>query len=146
MSSPATVVAIRAHPGSLTMLFGTDGVEVPVTVGLQPTTEHALRHLYALHAHASGCHASPAVQLHVDLLIRSLRCLGGRAACVLVRPGRYPAFWLRIAGPDRTDDLPLDVLDATCLLMSRRVPVVLLDRPAADWDDALRQLVADQDG
>lgn len=146
MSRRARLVAMHAHPDSLTILLGTDDVEVPVTVGLQPTTAaHALRHLHALHAHADGCQASPPLQLHVDLLIRALQCLGARPACVLVRPGPYPAFWLRVAGTTGTRELHLDVLDATCLLMSRRVAVELIDHPQTDWDHALRQLVTDQE-
>lgn len=145
MSRPARLVAMHAHPDSLTILLGTEDAEVPVTVGLQPTTAHALRHLHALHAHADGCQASPPTQLHVDLLIRALRCLGGRPACVLVQPGPCPAFWLRVAGTPETRDLHLDVLDAAYLLMSRRVAVELIDHPTTDWDHALRQLVADEE-
>jgi hypothetical protein len=145
MSRPARLVAMHAHPDSLTILLGTEDAEVPVTVGLQPTTAHALRHLHALHAHADGCQTSPPVQLHVDLLIRALRCLGGQPACVLVRPGPCPAFWLRLDGAAGTRELHLDVLDATCLLLSRRVAVELIEEPATDWDEALRRLVADRE-
>lgn len=145
MSRPARLVAMHAHSESLTILLGTEDAEVPVTVGLQPTTVHALRHLQALHAHADGCQASPPTQLHVDLLIRALGCLGGRPTCVLVRPGSCPAFWLRVTGSPGTRELHLDVLDATCLLLSRRVAVELVDDPETDWDEALRQLVADRE-
>jgi hypothetical protein len=145
MSRPARLVAMHAHPTSLTMLFGTGDVEVPVTIGLQPTTAHALRHLHALHAHVDGCRASPPVQLHVDLLVRALGCLGGRPTCVLVRPGPCPAFWLRVDGTPGTRELHLDVLDAVCLLLSRRVAVELTGTPETDWDQALRRLVADQE-
>lgn len=145
MSSPASVAAIHAHPGSLTICSAPATPRAPhrraaAPHGACPASPARLARP------RSSCQASPAVHLHVDLLIRTLRCFGGRAACVLVRPGRFPAFWLRIAGRDRTDDLNLDVLDAVCLLMSRRVPMVLLDHPAADSDAALRQLVADEDG
>lgn len=44
-------------------------------------------------------------------------------------PGPCPAFWLLIAGTPGTRELPLDVLDASCLLMSRRVAVELIDHP-----------------
>jgi hypothetical protein len=37
------------------------------------------------------------------------------------------------------------VLDATCLLLSRRVAVELVEEPMADWDEALRQLVAERE-
>lgn len=90
MTRPARLVGMHAHTESLTILLGTDDAEVPVTVGLQPTTAHALRHLHAVHAHGDGCQASPPVQLHVDLLIRALQCLGGRPTCVLVRQGPAP--------------------------------------------------------
>ena len=145
MSRPARLIAMHVHAHSLTILLGTDDAEIPVTVGLQPTTAHALRHLHALHAHADGCQASPPIQLHVDLLIRALRCFGGRPTCVLVRPGPCPAFWLRVAGTPGTRELHLDVLDTTCLLMSRRVAVELIDHPETDWDQALRQLVAERE-
>lgn len=145
MTRPARLVAMQAHQNRLTILFGTDDADVPVTVGLASTTAHALRHLYALHAHADGCHNSPPAQLHVDLLVRTLRTLDSRPVCVLVRPGPCPAFWLRVAGADGHRDLRLDLLDAACLLMSRRVAIELLPTPQADWDRALRRLVAEQD-
>lgn len=144
MSRPARLVAMHADPERLTILLGTEDAEIPVTVGLQPTTAHALRHLQALHAHADSCKASPPIQPHVDLLIRALGCLGGHPTGVLVRPGPRPAFWLRVTGGPGARDLSLDVLDATFLLLSRRIPVELLDHPDTDWDEAFRQLVADQ--
>lgn len=145
MSRPARLVAMHAHPDNLTILLGTDDAEVPVTVGLQPTTAHALRHLHALHAHTDGCHASPPIQLHVDLLIRALDCLGGHPSSVLVRPGPPSRLLAPRRRPPGTRELHLDVLDATYLLMSRRVPVELIDHPKTDWDHALQQLLADQE-
>lgn len=135
MSRPACLVAMHAHPESLKILLGTEDAEVPVTIGLQPATAHALRHLHALHAHADGCQASPPIALFVDLHIRALGCLGGRPTCVLVRPG-CPAFWLRVAGSPGTRELHPDVLDATCLLLARRVAVELVDHPETAWDEA----------
>lgn len=144
MSRPARLVAMHAHTGSLTILLGTGNGEVPVTVGLEPSTAHALRHLHALHAHVDACQASTSTQLHVDLLIRALGCVGGRPTCLLVRPGPRPAFWLRVAGAPGTRELHLDVLDATCLLLSRRVAIELVGEPDRDWDEALRHLVAER--
>lgn len=146
MSRPARLAGMQARSDSLTIVFVTDDAEVPVTVALQPSTAHALRHLHALHAHADGCRSSPSTQLHVDLLLRALRSVGGEPTCMLVRPGACPAFWLQLTGAHGTKDLDLDVLDAACLLMSRKVTIQLLPTRTGDWDEALRRLIADDEG
>lgn len=143
MTRPARLTRMQAHAEALEFVFVTDGAAVPVTVDLQPRTAHALRHLQALHANADGCQGAPPTQPHVDLLLRALRSVGGDPHCVLVRPGPCPAFWLQVTGSHGTKDLDLDVLDAACLLMSRRLAVKLLPMPPADWDQALRRLIAD---
>lgn len=45
---------------------------------------------------------------------------------MLVRPGPCPAFWMQLTGAHGTEALDLDVLDATCLLTLRKVPIQLL--------------------
>lgn len=146
MTRPARLAMMQAHRDSLSIVFVSHEDEVPVTVALQPSTAHALRHLYALHAHADGCRPSPPTQLHVDLLLRALRSVGSRPICVLVRPGPYPAFWLQLTGAHGIQDLHLDVLDAACLLMSRKIAIQLLPARPEDWDEALQRLLADHDG
>lgn len=145
MTRPARLARMRAHAEALEFVFVTDDAAVPVTVELPPRTAHALRHLHALHAHADGCQGAPPMQLH-DLLLRALRSLVGEPTCVLVRPGPCPAFWLQVTGAHGTKDLDLDVLDAACLLMSpHKVAVELLPTPPADWDQALRRLIAENE-
>lgn len=146
MTRPARLARMQAHAEALEFVFVAEDAPVPVAVELQPRTAHALRHLHALHAHADGCQGAPPMQRHVDLLLRALRSVGGEPTCVLVRPGPCPAFWLEVTGAHGTKELDLDVLDAACLLMSRKVAVKLLPMPPADWDQALRRLIGGLEG
>lgn len=146
MTTPARLVAMHTHPERLTWLFDTGDSEVAVSAGIDHDVAHAVQHLHALHAHSPSCQRSPRSQVHVDLLIRTVASMGGRADTLLVRAVGEPAFWLRVIGPDGVREVELDLLDATCLLMSQRVPVLLLGADEADWDRALARLVAGEDG
>jgi hypothetical protein len=134
----ASLAAVRADAEALSLLFRTSGGEVPVTVPLDLRTAQALRHVHGLHGHT--CHGAPDV--HVGLLLRAVEAVGGAVTRVVVRPGAEPAFWLRVGDADGWTELDLDVLDAASLLLSRRVPVELVDVPEGTWDGALVALLA----
>lgn len=137
MTGPAKLVAMRAQGELLTLLFERDGAEIGIDLPVEKRTLHALHHVTALHGHQPVC--GQRLDVHVGLLFRVLAATDAVADTVVVRPGPPAAFWLRLRRDGQLLDIDLDVLDAACLLMSRRLPVHLADE--VDWDAALRRLV-----
>jgi hypothetical protein len=146
-SEGAELLGLHVNATSIRFVFLTEADEVWVELPLTPAAYHALGHLAAVHGHDPGCASAPAV--HVDLLLRALAASDTRPACVVVRVLDRPKVWLRLIGRRGPVDLDLNVLDAFCLLTSRRI-AVRLERPvppepddtaAGDWDAALRRLL-----
>jgi len=143
----AELLGLHVTTSSIRFVFLTEADEVWVELPLTPAAYHALGHLAAVHGHDPGCASAPAV--HVDLLLRALAASDTRPACVVVRVLDRPKVWLRLTGRRGPVDLDLNVLDAFCLLTSRRIAVQLQragpPRPdevtAGDWDAALRRLL-----
>ena len=110
-------------------LLGEHGA-VTLAVPMEPPALQAVRHLIALHGHATDC--PDAVDFGDGLLYRTVATLGVRAMTLLVRPSQPPAFWLRLWHPQGLRHLDLDVLSACALLLRRRMPVeVEVDRDRA---------------
>lgn len=136
----AAFLDMRASGGSLTLLL--DARDGPVTIELeiQPATEHALRHIRQLHAPVDG--GDVHLEVHVDLLLRCLGSLGALALAVVVRADTPPGFYLRLLRPCTGEiHLDLNLLDAACLLLSRRLPVQVERNETRNWDVALRRLL-----
>jgi len=137
------VVTLVADHQQLMLLLEADGHDVPVTIPLQRHTAHAVQHLAILHGHPPGCGAAPDV--HVGLLVRCLRATGGWPLLLAVRPAPDPAFWLRVVASDgRHVDVDLGLLDAAALLMSRRLPLALVDGGPDPWERTLGQLLSEE--
>ncbi|WP_370326831.1 hypothetical protein [Euzebya sp.] len=149
---PATVLTLASHGRQLRLHLDVVGappceldLEVPAAAG------HALAHIHALHGHTTGCRGQ--VDVHVDLLLRCCRLLGGGQPRLLVRGGTAPAFWLEVTTPaGEQAHVDVGTLDAVVLLASRRVPVGVqvgaepVDAgqvESEDWDAALRRLLDD---
>lgn len=136
------LVALRADHDRLLVLLEADGRDVPVTIPINASTAHALRHLHALHVHPAGCGKRRLV--HVDLLLRAVRAGGAWPLCVVVRPGPEPAFWLRIVRADEPVEVDLDVLDAVALLLADRLPITITDVDHDPWERTIDQLLTDR--
>jgi hypothetical protein len=141
MTRSAELAAMHVHRDELTYLFRLADREIPVTLPLQPHTAHALRHLYALHAARTPCHAAPDSSAAAELLLRTASALGAVRCCITVRPHPEPAFWLTIDDGRTSHDLDLDVLDTAAVLLSRRVPITVVETSDTDWDLALQALL-----
>ncbi len=140
MPKEATLLEMRAGPGCLAILLSVGDGSVQVEFDLGPATVHALRHVGALHGHVEGCDAR--VEVHVDLLLRCLGSLGVLALAVVVRTDEPPGFYLRLLRPCAGEiHMDLNVLDAVCLLLSRRLPVQVERHATMNWDVALRGLL-----
>jgi hypothetical protein len=149
-SDDAELLGLNTTHTEVELLFRSGSEHVTVTFPVTPASRHALLHLTALHGHAPGCTAAPAV--YVDLLLRCLEATQRPATSVVVRPGPHPGCWLRLSGPHPVE-LDLNILDAFCLLASRRIPIQLRRddqpptgaAPTTDWDSVLRQLLHQQE-
>lgn len=131
-------VFVRADDQTLTLLLDASGHDVPVTIPLPERAAQTLDHLAILHGHSQGCGAAPDV--HVGLLVRSLRAAGAWPLLLVVRPAPAPAFWLRVMTTDGPVDVDVGVLDAAALIMSRRLPLALVDTGADPWERTIAQL------
>jgi hypothetical protein len=136
---PSQVLCLHSDGDSLVVLVEVDGRDLPVTVPLSHAAAHALRHLYALHGHRWGCPGG--VQVHVDLLRRSLQAAGAWPLCVLIRPDPDPAFWLRVMTGEGPVEVDVGVLDAAALLLSRRFPIAVVGADAGVWEDTFGRLL-----
>lgn len=136
----AALLDLRASGGHLSMLLNVHDEPVSVELEIQPATEHALRHIHDLHAPVDG--GDVHLDVHVDLLLRCLGSLGVLALALVVRAESPPAFYLRLLRPCAGEiHLDLNVLDAACLLLSRRLAVQVERRATRNWDVALRRLL-----
>lgn len=141
---PATVRELASHGPTVRLELAVEGGgPVVLTLVLPGGAGRALPHIHALHGHVDGCAGRSDV--HIDLLLRCCRVLGGDARRVIVRATGEPAFWLEVEGGDGdVRHLDVGVLDAVVLLASRRLPVGVEVRRApveGDWDVALRRLL-----
>lgn len=137
--APCHVVAMEAAGGQLLVVVESEGRTLPATVALSRAEAHALRHIYALHAHRETCPAE--LQVHVDMLWRSLDAAGARPERMLISADPTPGFWLRIATRDGTADVALDVLDAAALLLSERLPAALVAPTVDVWEVTVDRLL-----
>lgn len=135
----AAFLDMRASDGALTLLLDVRDGPVTVELEIQPATEHALRHIHELHAPVDG---GVYLEVHVDLLLRCLGSLGVLVLAVVVRADSSPGFYLRLLRPCAGEiHLDLNLLDAACLLLSRRLPVQFERHETRNWDTALRRLL-----
>lgn len=135
----AVFLEMRVSGGYLTMLLNVRDEQIPVELEIQPATQHALRHIHELHAPVDG---DAYLEVHVDLLLRCLGSLGVLAVAVVVRADTHPGFYLRLLRPCAGEiHLDLNVLDAVCLLLSRRLPVQVEHQETRNWDVALHRLL-----
>lgn len=100
----ATLVEFRADEDAVTLVLGSAGPSVVVSLPLEPVTAHALCPLLGLHAHAHRCGA--AVDVPVGLLLRCIRLCGGIPLAVVVRGRATPAFRLRLLRPGGAEAPP----------------------------------------
>lgn len=136
-------VGLHADGDALMLLLEADGRDVPVRIPLREGTAWVLEHLAALHGHSPGCGGSPDV--HVGLLLRSLRAAGAWPLLLLVRPLPGPAFWLRLMADEGPVDVDVSALDAAALIMSRRLPLALAGAAPDPWDRTCAQLLGQKE-
>lgn len=142
---PARVLELFRGERTLHLVLDAGEGPLRVDIDLTPRTLAALPLVFALLGHQRGCQGG--VDFAAGLVLRVAAQLGGEAACLVVRPGRPPAFWLRLLTADGPVAVDVDVLDAFALLLSRRLPVaVTAPQPLAapadhDWDAALTRLL-----
>lgn len=135
-------VALRACRDHVLLLLEVDGRDVPVEVGIDAATRHAMHHLHAMAARPTRCGPSPAT--YVDLLLRSLRATGSWPLCVVVRPGPDPAFWLRLVVDAEPVEIDLDIVNAVALLVADRLPVTVTDAGADPWQHTIDRLLTER--
>lgn len=139
MDTPARLLELLRSGDVLHVVLDAGGRTRQVDVDLTPRTQSALPFVFALLGHDHG--RPGAGDLTVGVLLRSIAVLGGETAGLVVRASPQPAFWLRMLTADGPRELHLDVLDAFTLLLSRKLPIHVVDDPAQDWDAALTRLL-----
>lgn len=138
----AVTGAIRLQGRQLELTLETgEGHVVPARIGVTDETAHVLRHLMAAHLDPDTgmrrrCMPRPAIE-------RAVRAIGGAIDRIEVVHGEPPRFALTMVTPDgRVRTIDLDLVEATELMVTRRVAVIAVGWPATDWDEALRGLIS----
>ncbi len=141
----AAFLEMRVAGGWVSLLLEVRDEPLPLELEIQPATEQALRHIQELHAPVDRHHVH--LEVHVDLLLRCLGTLGVLALALVVRAETPPRFYVRLLRPC-ADEIHLDInlLDAACLLLSRRLPVQVEHEDTRNWDVALRRLLDQERG
>lgn len=118
-----------------------DGGVVEVGFEISTHTSHALGHLLTAHINRRTGQRLPCSRR--PLLERALAATGAAIERIEVLPGKPPRLALAtITSNAVVRRIDLDLLDATELLASHRVPAIALGWPERDWDLGLRELLA----
>lgn len=117
----AALADLAVHAGGVRARLLTDDGVISCSFALPRGSEHAARHAVALHGHSPCCRQG-ATRL-VPLLSQAAALAGGHRPWLVLAAGPPAQVWLRVRGPFGKVDLPVEAVDALCLLASDAVPL-----------------------
>lgn len=117
----AQLADIALHDESVHARLLTDAGVVACALPVPSERRHAVRHAVALHGHSPCCPRGSSRL--VTVLSQAATLAGGYRPWLVVAAGPPAQTWLHVHGPLGEMQLPVEAVDAVCLLTSCQVPV-----------------------